>query len=99
MKAAGELAGVAAVRPADLHAAMAAGIQKCPDRPAGAAADKDGILAHIGSHVIARLGDLAFMSQEKPTARKDSLELRCVDLGIEENLAADEPFVELDVLL
>ena len=54
---------------------------------------------HIRCHVIAGLGNLRFVPEEQPTAREDALEFGLVNLRVEEDLAADESLIELDVSL
>src|SRR5262249_28243057 len=49
------------------------------------------ILAHIGREEVAGVRDLVLVTQEKPAARKDLLQLLLVNLGLDENAPADEP--------
>ena len=99
VEAAGELACIAAIRPADLHSPVAAGVEKRANHAILATADEDGILAHVGRHVVAGLGNVGLVAQEQPAARENALELQLVDLRVEEDLAADQPFIELEVAL
>ena len=97
MEATGELSGIAAIGPAHLHTPMPTRVQKCSNRAVVTAADEDRIFTHIGRHVIAGLGDLRFVTEKQPAACKDALELRLIDLRIEEDLATDESLFEFDV--
>ena len=99
MEAAGELARIAAIGAANLHAAVTTGVQKCANRSVTAAANEDRILAHISCHIIAGFGYLRFVAEKQPAPREDALQLDLVDLRVEENLAADEPVFEFDVSL
>ena len=71
---------IAAIGAAHLHAAVAAGIEERPNLAVAAPAHQDRVFAHIGGHVVARLGDLGFVAEEQPAAREDALELSLVDL-------------------
>ena len=93
---AGEDRGVALVIAAHLHAAMAARIEEGVDLPAPVAAEDHQLLAHPRHEEITGVGDLAFMPDEQPGARKDPLQFLRVDRLVDENLAADRPGGQID---
>src|SRR5262249_60934298 len=81
---------------ANLHAAVAAGIEEHVD-PIGTIATKDHrLLAHRRHEVIARLGDLALVPDMQPGARKDALLLLGVYVLVDEDLPADLANPQID---
>src|SRR5579885_2355621 len=79
MIGAGECAGVAAIRPADAHPAMAALIQKRPNRSVLLPHDQHGIFGHVSGKEVARFFQHALMAQEQPRPGEDAFEFELVD--------------------
>jgi hypothetical protein len=65
---AGERLGIALVRPAHLHAAMAATVEKGADLPVFGARHQHRVLAHVGAEEVTGLLQLAGVAQEQPAA-------------------------------
>jgi hypothetical protein len=75
---------------------VAAGVQEDVD-PAGPVAAQDHrFLAHRRHEIVARLGDLALVTDMQPGAREDPLLLLGVDLLVDEDLAADLAQPQID---
>src|SRR5205807_7894256 len=51
---------------------------------------------HRRAEIVARLRDLALVADEEPGAGEDPLELLPVDLVADEDLAADDPALDVD---
>src|SRR5437899_2652535 len=94
-----ELDRVALVVTAHLHAAMPARVEKDADPSRAVAAQDDRLLAHRRREIVARLRDLALVADEEPGAGEDPLELLPVDLLAHEDLAADDPALDVDQAL
>src|SRR5262249_25415 len=94
-----ELHGVALVVAADLHPAMAARIQKDANTAGAIAAEDHRLLAHRRDEVVVGLGNLALVADEQPRPREDLLLLLTIDLFVDEDLAADDPAVDVDEIL
>ena len=96
VEGAGEDEGVAVVVAADLHAAVAAGVEEGVDDVLPVARDDDLFLAHAGDDEVAGVGDLALVAEEEPRAGEYLLQLLLVDRLVDVDLAGDEPLVEVD---
>src|SRR5437660_8640330 len=71
--------GVALIVPADLHAAVAAGVQEHVELLSAIAGQDDRLLPHTRHEIIPRLGDLALVAHKQPGAGEDLLLLLLVD--------------------
>src|SRR6185369_12177892 len=91
-----ELDGIALVVAADLHAAVAARVEIYVDAARGVPAEDDRLLPHGRDEKVARPRDLALVAEEEPGAGEHALELLPVDLVADEDLAADDPPVDVD---
>src|SRR4030095_2026905 len=91
-----ELDRVALVVAADLHPAMAAGIQEDPDPPRPVATEDDRLLAHGRHEEVPGAWDLALVTDEEPGPDEDLFLLLSVDLLVHEDLAADHSIVDVD---
>src|SRR5206468_448506 len=94
-----ELDRVALVVTAHLHAAVPARVEKDAEPPRAVAAQDDRFLAHRRAEIVTRLRDLALVTDEEPGAGEDPLELLPVDLLAHEDLAADDPALDVDQAL
>ena len=92
---AGERLGIALVRSAHLHAAMAAAIEEGADLPIFGARDQYRVFAHVGAEEIAGLLELAFVAQEQPAAPEHARQLLLIDVHIDEDTAADQALLRL----
>src|SRR5258708_6719004 len=90
---AGEARGIAAIGAAEAIAAMAADIEEGADLAGGVSHHQHRVLAHIGRKEVTRLRNLALVAQKEPAARENPLLLLFVDLRLDEDATADEPFV------
>ena len=96
---AGEDGGVALVVAADLHAAVSARVEEDVDLVLAVAGEDDGLLAHARDEVVAGLADLVDEADEEPASGEDAFEFDVVEVGVDEDLAADEAALLVDVLL
>ncbi len=96
MIGAGEGRGIAELGAAQPVAAVAADIQKGMNLAAAVAHDQHWVFTHVGSEEVPRLRDLALMAKEEPTASENPLQLLLVDLGLDEDPAADQPVIGVD---
>ena len=64
--------------------------------PSFLAPDDDLVLAHLGQHVTARLGDQAFVREEQPAAPENPLQLELVYVAVPEDAAAVRAFARVD---
>src|SRR5262245_60082016 len=78
---------------------MTTRVEEHADPSRAVAAQDDRLLAHRRRQVVARLGDLALVADEEPGAGEDPLELLPVDLLAHEDLAADDPALDVDEAL
>ncbi len=78
-----ELGGGALVLRAHTRTAVAAGIVKGANGAGPVAGDDDGIIAHLHREIIAGLGDLAVVADEKPVAVPDRLKIELVVVGVD----------------
>ena len=60
------------------------------------AAENHRLLAHAGNEIVAGLGNLRFVADKEPGAGEDLLLLLRVNVLVDEYLAADLPFVQID---
>jgi hypothetical protein len=72
---AAEVAGVARVRAAQLHSAVAAHVEEDVYLPVLVAADDEAVVHDAAQHVVAGPGDLALVRQKDPGLREDLLYL------------------------
>src|SRR5260221_5975501 len=93
---AGQARRVAVIGTAQPVATMPADIQESAHLPVAAADDQNRVFAHIGGQEIARLRNLAVVTQIQPAAREDLLQLLFVDLGLDEDTAADQATIAVD---
>ena len=84
-----EYLGVAFVVTADAHAAMGAAVQKDMDLPVEISREDDGLRAHLGDEVVARILDLALVPDVEPSAAEYPSFFFLVDVFIHEDLATD----------
>src|SRR5262249_13400720 len=89
MVAAAKEAHVAGTIADDLGAAMAASIVEHADRSVGLAHHDDRFAANDGGEVVARVGDLAFVTDDHPGAPEDALHLEVEDRGIDVDRSMD----------
>ena len=77
---------------ADLHAAVAAGVEKDADFAASVPRQNDGLFAHTRDEKVARLFHLALVTDVKPRPAENTLLFLLVDFLIDEDLPADFAF-------
>ena len=82
MIGADEARRIAVVGAAQPVAAMAADIEEGAHRPGAVAHHQNRVLAHRGGQEIARLGDLAVVTQKQPATGENPLQLRLVNLRL-----------------
>jgi len=83
----------------DLHAAMAAGVQEHMHGAGCVATQDNRFLTHAGGEEITRLGDQAFVSDEQPCAGEELLQFLAVEVGRDEDFAADHAALQVDHLV
>src|SRR5215472_13094475 len=93
---AGQNGGIALVIAAHLHAAVPAGIKKHMHLAQAVAAQDHRLLAHRGDKEVARVWDLALVSDKEPGAGEHTLQLLAVDLVVDKDLAADLPLRQIN---
>ena len=81
---------------AHLHAAVPARIQEYVHLAGAVAAQNDRFLAHARDHEIARVGDLALMTDEQPGTREYPLQFLPVDRLVDKDFAADPAALQID---
>src|SRR5207253_8989823 len=81
---------------AHVHAAMADRIQKDMHLAAPVAAEDARLLPHTGSGEIARVGDLALVTDEQPGPCEEPLQFRVIDRVADEDLAAEPAGLQID---
>src|SRR5207248_2312323 len=96
---AGKDCGVALVVAADLHAAVAAGVQEHMNLLPAIASQDDRLLSHARHEVIPRPGDLALVSHKQPGAGEDLLLFLLVERLIDKDFTADATMFQLDEVL
>jgi len=88
---AGQDGGVTLVIAANLHAAMPARVQEHMRLAHSVAAQDHRLFAHRRDKEVARVGDLALMTDKEPCAGEDAPQFLLVDLVVDKDLAADPP--------
>ncbi len=68
---------------------MAAQIQMSAQLAVQIAAQDDRLLAHVTGDEITGIGNLAFVAEVEPAARKQTLAFQLVDLSVGENAPVD----------
>ena len=84
---------------AHLHAAMPARIQEHVHDALLVAAQDDRLLAHARGVEVAGLGNQALVPDEQPGAGEQLLQFLLVEIGINEDFAANEALVRVNELV
>ena len=93
---AGEDRGVALFVAAHLHAAMPARIEEGVNHALLVAAQDDRLFAHPRRVEVAGIWNQAFVADEQPGAGENLVELFLVEIGVDEDFAADEALLGVD---
>jgi hypothetical protein len=96
VKRAGEYQRITVVVSAHLHAAMTARVEKHMNCVLPIPAQNDFLFAHARNDEVARLLDLALVSDEQPGTRENLLQLLLVDALVNVDFATDEALFEVD---
>src|SRR5687768_5228337 len=94
-----ERAAVAGASAAEPRSTVATDVQERMHAAVAVAHHQDGVFTHVRGEEVTRVRNLAFVAEKQPDAREDPLQLRLVDVRINEDAATDEAVVGINQLL